>query len=177
MQIKLTAVDAWLNNSPGKTKKLIVWFAAGIVGMIIIFAILSKWTYNSLPPIETDSVQHPGALSSVGLIASLVVKLGVVILLIYVSMLLIKRWQMSHMGMVSKNMCIIETTHLSPRQAIHLVKINQKVFLIGATDQSISTLGELDESITAELLSRQPTNSTFQGLNFSTLLSKSLQRR
>jgi flagellar biosynthetic protein FliO len=77
---------------------------------------------------------------------SVLFKLGFVILLIYVSLYLLKRWQTGKLPGSVKKLSILETTHLSPRQALHLVKVDSQVFLIGATDQTISYLLQLENS-------------------------------
>lgn len=38
---------------------------------------------------------------------------------------------------------ILETTHLGPRKAVHLVKIGERQLLIGSTNESVTTLADV----------------------------------
>jgi flagellar biogenesis protein FliO len=72
--------------------------------------------------------------------------------LIYVTLLAIRRWQVGKAGVIRRQMNILETTRLSPHQALHLVQLNQRHILIGATDQSIRLICEVEPQ--DELLSQ-----------------------
>jgi flagellar protein FliO/FliZ len=71
-------------------------------------------------------------------------KLGVVIGLIYISLYLLRRWRGALPGARTRRLSILETTPLTPRQALHLVQVGGRVLLIGATDQNLTMLTEID---------------------------------
>jgi flagellar biogenesis protein FliO len=39
---------------------------------------------------------------------------------------------------------LLETTRLSPRQALHLIRAGGQMYLIGATDQGVTLLAEVE---------------------------------
>jgi flagellar biosynthetic protein FliO len=47
-----------------------------------------------------------------------------------------------------KQIHILETTHLGPRKAVHLVKIGDQQLLIGSTNESITTLADVTGALT-----------------------------
>ncbi len=94
--------------------------------------------------------------------ASVFLKLAVVVLLMVAAAWIMRRLQGGSWKAVERQVKVIETTHLSPRRAIHLVQIGDRKLLIGATDQAISLLTEIDD---------QPAEATEPDAVFSELLS------
>lgn len=47
-----------------------------------------------------------------------------------------------------KQIHVLETTHLGPRKAVHLVKIGDQQLLIGSTNESINTLADVTGALT-----------------------------
>jgi flagellar biosynthetic protein FliO len=47
-----------------------------------------------------------------------------------------------------KQIHVLETTHLGPRKAVHLVKIGDQQLLIGSTNESINTLADVTSALT-----------------------------
>lgn len=47
----------------------------------------------------------------------------------------------------SKEIRILETAHLGPHKAVHLIKIGNQRFLIGSTNQSITTLADVTDAL------------------------------
>jgi flagellar biogenesis protein FliO len=47
-----------------------------------------------------------------------------------------------------KQIHVLETTHLGPRKAVHLVKIGEQQLLIGSTNESITTLADVTGALT-----------------------------
>ena len=43
----------------------------------------------------------------------------------------------------SKEIRIVETVHLGPRKAVHLIEVGKRRFLIGSTNESIRELAEV----------------------------------
>ncbi len=58
---------------------------------------------------------------------------------IYIS----KRFLPKISNLSGKEIHIVETVHLGPRKAVHLVEIGERRFLIGSTNESITKLAEL----------------------------------
>jgi flagellar biosynthetic protein FliO len=126
-----------------------VWWSLAVVLLTLIF-ILGNSTLptpggaNEISPLETFTMT-----------INILLKLAVVVALIYGCAYLLRRWRGILPSKVDKQLTIIETTHLSPRQALHLMQVGDRVVLIGATDQSITLLTEVellkDESATTAL--------------------------
>lgn len=115
------------------------------IALILVLSLVALSLGNSPKP-QPEAPAPPGtdALSSLTLGLSVILKLGVVVILIYMSLYLIHRWQGRIRGKSTNQLAILETTHLSPRQALHLVQAGSKVVLIGATDQTLTMLTEVD---------------------------------
>jgi flagellar biosynthetic protein FliO len=47
-----------------------------------------------------------------------------------------------------KEIRIVETVHLGPRRAVHLIDIGHRRFLIGSTNENITRLADMTESCT-----------------------------
>jgi flagellar biosynthetic protein FliO len=110
------------------------------------------------------------------------VKLIGVLLLIVVSSIIFRRWfQPGFNGKAARQLHLLETVRLSPKQALHLVSIGDQQLLIGATDQNVSLITHIDQSFKAtesDAINTNPVSdfgSLLQTLNFqpSTETSKS----
>lgn len=90
---------------------------------------------------EEDSSGGGGSLPR--FIFGLVVVLGV----IYAVHWLLKKWGHSRLEGVAGRAGVIDvvaTTNLAQGRALHLVRVGDELVLVGATDQSITRIGELD---------------------------------
>jgi len=106
------------------------------------------------------------------------VKLLGVLLLIVASSLIFRRWvQPGFRGKATRQLHLLETVRLSPKQALHLVTIGDQQLLIGATDQNISLITHVELNL--NLTEVEPTNtnpdfgSVLQNLNFPSLTDSS----
>jgi flagellar biogenesis protein FliO len=72
----------------------------------------------------------------------LVVALGVAA--VYISRKVLPRIN----NLPGKQICILETAHLGPRKAVHLVKVGAQKLLIGSTHESITTLANVTDALT-----------------------------
>lgn len=70
----------------------------------------------------------------------LVIVLGIAA--IYVS----KKFLPKFTNLPGKEVRIIETVHLGPRRSVHLLEVGNRRFLIGSTNENISTLADLNPS-------------------------------
>ncbi len=80
-------------------------------------------------------------------VLGVLLKLGLVILLIVAFMSLLRRFKMGGLGQQTHHLALVETLYLSPKQKVHLVRAGEKVFLVGATDETLSLLSEVDVEI------------------------------
>jgi len=92
--------------------------------------------------------------STFWLIVKVFLNLGLVILLIYTALSVARRLKLGTFGQANKQLSLLETLYLAPKQKIHLVRIGKKVLLIGATDDRLTVLTEeIDLASTETLLS------------------------
>lgn len=88
----------------------------------------------------------------------LVVKLGLVIGLIYVTMWLLKTYV--GRGRLSPRSAgridVIDTAVLGPGRSVYLVEIADRVLVLGATAGSLSTLAEISDPAAIDLLKKRP---------------------
>jgi len=83
-------------------------------------------------------------LPAASLTLEVFVKLGIVLLLVYLSLYLLRRLQGVGQFTARRQISLLETVHLSPRQKLHLVRVGERTLLLGATDHSLSFLAEVD---------------------------------
>jgi flagellar biosynthetic protein FliO len=90
-------------------------------------------------------VPDPLADTSLAWLAvSVFLKLGLVLVLMYACLYVIRRLKSSTNSLYRRQLAILETLHLSPRQKLHLVQAGSTVLLIGATDDNLSVLSEVE---------------------------------
>lgn len=71
---------------------------------------------------------------------------------------------------VNDNLKILTSLHLQPKKAIYLIKVFDKVMLVGVSDNSISALGEISSS---EILHKlEASESARHGKGFAEILSQ-----
>jgi flagellar biosynthetic protein FliO len=93
------------------------------------------------------------------------VKLLAVLLLIVGSSVILRRWQQgASSGKTTRQLRLLETIRISPRQALHLIAIGDQKILIGATDQQISLIAQAAGDVQPVFAQPQP------GLNFDSVL-------
>lgn len=95
-----------------------------------------------------------GSGSFASLLVEMTLKTGLVIGLLLVALFWLKRWQLGG-GRRMRQILVVESLRLTPKQALHLVKVGDRTLLIGAVDTQLSLLTEVaaqanpEESVTA----------------------------
>lgn len=84
--------------------------------------------------------------TTAALFVNVLFKLGLVLLLIYSSVIILRRLQDNQKPLMKKGIKIIETSHLSPHRAIHLVQVGSQVYLIGATDHEVTLISKVEDA-------------------------------
>lgn len=159
----LAGIRKWIDNSSSKQK-----LTAGltVIGVLATAALMSMG--------GTSGVAQDPLGSTTFYFISAFVKLMVVLLLIVGSALIFRRWlQTGSSGKPARQMRLVETIRLSPKQAIHLVVIGEQKLLIGATDQNVALISPIEDnlsSVLAEETQPQPIldfGSMFRSINLS----------
>ena len=73
-------------------------------------------------------------------------KLGVVVLLAYGALWLIKRFSVRRVVSGGQQLQVLETVGLGANRSLHLVRVGPQVLLLGATQQEVRTLGDVSNS-------------------------------
>ena len=153
----LMSVKRWLATSNRKQK----WTAVlTVVGLVCTIALLSfnGGQQTTREPLGSTPLYFAGAM----------IKLGIVLLLIVLSAVFARRWLRPGVGgKTVHHMHLMESVRLSPKQALHLVSVGDQQFLIGATDQNVALIAQVEgnpEITPVETVNVQP------GLDFGSLL-------
>lgn len=117
------------------------------------------------------------AVSTSALFLNVFLKLGLVLLLIYSGAIFLRRRQNGGHPLHRKQIQVLETTHLSPHRSLHLVKVGGQIYLLGATDQNIQLLSQLEttEILRAENLEEADSRSVSLP-DFATFFLQSLNK-
>lgn len=154
----LASFKKWFENSSAKQK----WFAG-----LLAFSLLATGMLLSLGGSSTSVTQDPLG-STPFYFVSAFVKLLAVLLLIVGSAVIFRRWLQPGMSRKSnRQMQLLETVRLSPKQALHLVMIGDQKLLIGATDQNVSLIAPIENQLAPSTETETPPQPT---LDFGAML-------
>ena len=115
-----------------------VWAGGGILALAVI-ALLG----GVARPLRPESAATPYP-SGFGLAVDVTLKLGLVLMLIYACVYALRKWDHRARSGLNQRMSVLESVHLTARQSLHLVRAGDRVLLIGATDQGLTNLAEVD---------------------------------
>lgn len=158
----VTLFKNWLETSSPKQKLTVA---------LLVFGVLS--TVGLMVMTGASGTGSDTLASTPFYFVGVFAKLIVVLLLIVASSIIFRRWLQPGMtGKKARQVQLLETVRLSPKQAIHLVSIGGQQLLVGATDQNISLLTQVEldlPSAESEPTNPQPSTdfaSLLQGFNF-----------
>ena len=131
----------WFETSGRKQKLTAGLFTFSLLSTLVLF-MLNGTSKTTDDPLGSSPLYFMGVF----------IKLGGVLLLIVACSSLFRRWlQPGFQGKAIRRMRLLETVRLSPKQAIHLISIGDQQLLIGATDQNVSLLSQVETDLhTAE---------------------------
>ena len=135
---RLTGIQNWFKNSSPQKKLVAVLLVVSLMATGIFFIVSGG----------AEAPADPMASAPLYML-SVFVKLIGVLLLIVISAVLYRRWM--HIGSqtgAARQLRLLETVRLSPKQTLYLVAVADQQLLIGATDQNISLLSQIDGSFT-----------------------------
>ncbi len=133
-----------------------------LLGIILAGTLLVQQLFIS----ERVDASEQAPLGSASLVLDWILKLAFFLSLLFVGLYFARRWQRGASGVASRRVQILESRHLSPKQAVHLISADGRTFLIGATDQSLTLLSEIQVG--------QKTNSIPANLQFHLPMSCSV---
>ena len=144
-----------MHNVSGYRKKIVVLLAVAVLGSAAVMAVSPRSTNDeeklhdsksSISSLFTNDANflsaHNNNTAGDELYSKLIISIVFVVVLgiaaIYVSKRLLPKARLS-----GKEMKIIETVHIGPRKAIHLLKIGNQSLLIGSTAENITKLADV----------------------------------
>lgn len=141
-------IKKWLESANQKQKWTVALLAFSVFSTVALFAMNGSST-TTTDPLGSTPLYFLGVL----------VKLVGVLLLIVLSSILFRRWfQPGLNGKSTRQLRLLETVRLSPKQALHLVSIGDQQLLIGATDQNVSLITQVEPSMMATELASVETH-------------------
>jgi flagellar biogenesis protein FliO len=136
--------------------------------LIVHLAAMAGGATAALALRATVAAQEAGAPSAPGGVAAfgfgdwiaLGARLALVVLVIWAAVVAM-RWYVRRMngdagGSAARRVEVLETRTLGPNRALVLVRLGRRAVLIGATQERITSLMEIDDPEEVDLLSRQP---------------------
>jgi len=156
---------------PGITAWIRKWFETSskkqkITASLLVIGFLATGVLLTMGGVSETSNDPLG--STPFYFASAFVKLIAVLLLIIGVSVIYRRWlQFGPNGKLIRQMRLLETVRLSPKQALHLIVIGGQKLLIGATDQNISLITHVEDDIDTAPVEEPQTQP---GLDFGSLI-------
>ena len=138
MEELTTKIRKWFETSSRKQKAFVSLLTFSLLATFILFSLDGGASNVSKDPLGWTPFYFLSAF----------VKLIAVLLLILGSSVIFRHWiQTGPMGKTTRQIHLLETIRLSPKQAIHLVMIGDQKLLIGATDQNVSLIAPIEENL------------------------------
>lgn len=165
----ITMVKKWLEAASQKQKLTVALLGFSLLSTVALFA-MNGSSKTAADPLGSTPFYFVGVF----------IKLIGVLLLIVASSIMFRRWvQPGFTGKVTRQLHLLETVRLSPKQALHLVSIGDQQLLIGATDQSVSLIAQVEQKL--NVTAAEPANtkplldfgSVLQNLNSQALIDSS----
>jgi len=130
----LSLFKRWLETSSKKQRWIAVLMVVGLLCTVVLLSI-NGGAKTPGDPLGSTPLYFAGAF----------IKLAVVLLLIVASAIIARRWlQPGIHGKSVRQMRLMESVRLSPKQALHLVSIGDQQFLIGSTDQNLTLISHVE---------------------------------
>ncbi|HUI29762.1 MAG TPA: flagellar biosynthetic protein FliO [Candidatus Acidoferrales bacterium] len=91
-----------------------------------------------------------------------------IIALMFGVLFVVRKYFHARPHFVNNNLKVLTSLHLQPKKAIYLVRVFNKVMLVGVSDNNIATLGEITDS---EILNKLETSEAAgHGKGFAEIL-------
>jgi len=75
--------------------------------------------------------------------------LAVVLVLVVVAAVVGKKFLPRLAAQGRRQLRVMETLHVAPRNAVHLMRVGDRVFMLGSTKEGLTTLGDVTEAVAA----------------------------
>lgn len=141
-------------------ERLLAWWRKStrnqkIYAGLLAFSLLATGAFllmtggESASPSGTTAASPDAGLSDPFFYAGIFIKLVAVLGIFIGGALLLRRWKLHSLGSANgRRLNVVESVRLSPKQALHLVRVGDRELLIGATDQGIALISSVDAQST-----------------------------
>jgi flagellar biosynthetic protein FliO len=136
----LSSLDQRLPARLGLIRRMPRW-GWGLAALALVLWLGSLMNASPAAAQGAAAYQPP---SNTEMTLDMLAKLLLVLGLFYAAVYGAKRWRKLLPGGQTRHITVLESTPLSPRQALHLVRVGEQVLLVGATDQGLSLLSEVN---------------------------------
>lgn len=106
--------------------------AGGLAGVVLLAALLLAFTGGSSRDAGLGVLALKMAGNTLAVLACL-----------YLVLIGLRRWQTQVAAISDRQLSIIETLRLSPKQVLHLVRMGDRQLLLGASDGQVALLAEV----------------------------------
>ena len=152
-------------------KKIVAFFLIVVAlgsGALVVCSAQSPATepkkttsYNPYCLSENDSNHSSGPLDTGELFLKMMAAVLLVVVLGIAAIYISKKFLPKITNLPGKKIRILETVHLGPRKAVHLLQIGNQQLLIGSTSEGITALADVTDTLTD--LSSQETENDDRG--------------
>jgi flagellar biosynthetic protein FliO len=115
------------------------WVQIVLILVLSVLVVVGFWLTD-----YQSGDSSPSMVDSTAWILGAILKFGIVLLLIYGAAILLRRWQIGGIKKNNRRMKVVEISALTPRRAIYLVQVDGQTFMLGATDQSVNLIAEVN---------------------------------
>lgn len=106
--------------------------AGGLAGVVLLAALLLAFTGGSTRDASLGLLAFKMAGNTLAVLACL-----------YLVLIGLRRWQTQVASISDRQLSVIETMRLSPKQVLHLVRVGDRQLLLGASDGQVALLAEV----------------------------------
>lgn len=85
--------------------------------------------------------------------------------LMFALLIVVRKYFFNKPRLTNDNMRVLSSISLQPKKSIFLVKIFNKVMLVGVSDNSVASLGEITDEETLELLETSSQKKQIKGFS------------
>ena len=152
------------------------WLRVGLLVLLVLLFLL-----NFLIKAQTTTKSNLTNTSNFDLanwMIRMLLFLCLIIGLIYISLYLLKKYVYRTVSDKSDGIFqILESTSIAPKKSLVLVKVLNRLLVLGISESQINTLTEFEETAVSDQLTKiQATNLARSGVNFQTQLGNFLRK-
>jgi len=155
-------VVIWWSEASPKKRWTAIGLTVGVVCTALFLLITGSPSGNTTAAVNTaERMDNP--LYYVGVAAKTI---GVLLLIIGGAVILKRLQSKQKANRAGKNLELVDSIRITPKQAIHLVRAGDQCFLVGATDQCLNLISRvnLDSPKTEEVIPQPQEKVTFDSI-------------